>query len=154
MALHSWLGKDMRNCRWLYVFVAAILVLIGIRIYIAPYRQLLHQRHEAFDATFRQYSNAVLARDYATAYSFGGREFRIALSEPDFAAEQQSLEDKFGNLESSRSQSLSIEGKTDPGSWSAKVLEVRHYRRGNVRLLYKFLFEDGRWQLFGYQEHE
>jgi hypothetical protein len=113
-----------------------------------------HRQHKAFETTFRQYSSAILARDYATAYSLGDQAFRDAVPEQDFKAEQQALETKLGALDSSSTESLDIEGNGDPMEWTARVREVRNYRNGKFHTLYEFRFENGRWQLFGFKQDD
>jgi len=141
----------MNNRKWLYCVVGIILAVFAIRIFTAPLRREGHKRQEELSATFEYFSRALRARDYATAYSLSDQEFRNALSERDFTAQQISLENKWGGLESSSVEKFQIDGHGEPLEWSAKVHELRHYKNGNVHLLYEFHLEDGRWQLFGYQ---
>lgn len=141
----------MKNRKWLYCVVGIILVVIAIRIYTAPLRREGHKRQEELSSTFEHFSHAIRARDYATAYSLSDQEFRNALSERDFVAQQLSLESRWGGLETSSVEKFRIDGNGEPLEWSAAVHELRHYKNGDVHLLYEFHLEEGTWRLFGYK---
>jgi hypothetical protein len=141
----------MQRRKWIYIALVVASLILAIRFYTTPYMRIARAQRDAFDAMFKRYSNAIAARDYATAYSIGDQEFQKTLSESDFAAEQESLEAAWGRLESSSTESFKVDGQGEPMEWRAKLRELRRYQNGTLHLLYEFHFEDGRLQLFGFR---
>jgi hypothetical protein len=80
------------------VLVSVLLVGISIRLYTAPYMQIVHRQHQAFDAAYREYSSAILARDYAKAYAFGGRTFEMLYRKPNLRRINNRSKANGGNL--------------------------------------------------------
>lgn len=134
-------------------------ILFGLAVFIIvaficnmPGLLSAHRQRVALEATFQQYSNAIVARDYPAAYSYYGSAFKTAITLQDFIAQERSFESKLGRIKSTNVAGFYMHGRGSPMVWTALIREVRRYENGEVHLLCEFHFEDGRWQLFGYKQ--
>jgi hypothetical protein len=140
--------------KWPYLAALLVVLLLILKILTSPLMQVGHQRQKQFDETYSRFSNAILARDFATAYSIGDPDFREVTSEKDFIDQQQEIEARLGPLESSKILNFKIYGHGNSLEWIAQIREARRYKNGNFNIIYEFHFEDDRWQLSGYRPDE
>ena len=130
--------------------LVAVLILIALfnnfRLQVAAYRQ-----KRVLESTFREYAQDLVSRNYTAAYAYGDRAFKEALDPQAFAAQQQALESRFGVLKSVRESGFDMHGRGSPMEWTAAVAETREYEKREVHITNEFHFENGRWQLFGYE---
>jgi hypothetical protein len=138
--------------RILYAVYAVVISLVIVFAYTFPLLLSAHKQRNALEATFSQYSHALLATDYAAAYSYGDAAFKAELTQQEFAGQQASFVSKLGKPKAIDIEGFDVRGHGSPIRRIAIIREDRRYENGAVHILSEFHFEYGRWQLFGYKQ--
>lgn len=110
------------------------------------------RQKKAVERTFAEYSAALVNKQFDNAYRYCGKDFRQVASFPDFVGHQQDLQSKFGNLKSVKARGIVVTVKASPPSQTAVIKADLEYEVKELRVVYEFHYEDGRWALYGYKQ--
>lgn len=98
------------------------------------------------------YSNGLVSQQYAEAYQYSSKDFRVALPYNAFVALYQGLQGKYGTLKSVKRQSYEVNGHGTPMVWKAVVDEDFVYEKETIRFEFVLHKEDGHWAISSAEE--
>jgi hypothetical protein len=138
--IHQW-----PQSRKIIAAFIVIFILTGTPLFV-----YLYARMQEVKEAFRAYSDQLVAQQYHKAYELAGPDFKMAISEADFTAQQVMLCSRYGDLRKVDTSLSEIEGN-DFG-WLATLHSHFEYARVNERFEVEMRRYDGQWRLYGYKQ--
>ena len=144
-------GHTMKTLLSRFGLICAI-AMLGIFAVTGPMMVRGWWKLRALNLTFPAYTQALLPRDYKTAYAFGSSEFGKATSYEEFVKALGTAQERLGDLKSVKQGRTIVNGEGSTPGWVGRITADQTYARGQVGLLYEFHWENNRWSLFGFKE--
>jgi hypothetical protein len=104
-----------------------------------------HKAHVAFI----EFSDALIERNYERAYALASPDFRTAIEEPAFAAQQMELCARLGALK--RVKSSVSEASVNQDGWSSTIAAHFIFEKGEILFEVVMKKRGDRWQLYKYR---
>jgi hypothetical protein len=130
------------------LIVIVILTVVAVSILFTNLRTASERKKQA-EMVFREYANALVARDYSRAFSLTSEPFREALPFEGYSAKQRELEEQYGSLQDIRFGNTYVHGKGSPMRWIAIIEAHERYQRLELVFACELHFDNNSWRLFG-----
>lgn len=135
-------------------FKSKWLILVGIvaavaAVFLVPNLLNAGKQKKLVEASFQDYANALMARDYARAYDFTSDEFKKAVPFETYAERRRELETEFGPLKSISQEQTYVHGKGSPMRWIAIIEAHEKYKKTELVSACELHLERGAWRVFG-----
>jgi hypothetical protein len=127
-------------------------VLVLVFALTAPLMYEAWQQKRTVDQEFQHWSDAMVRRDYETAYSMTGSDFREAVPFDQFLEVQRRFSSQFGQLTKVKRLKTDVQGSGTPMEWVAVIKAELQGSEKTSEWLFEFHLEGGHWRLFGYKQ--
>lgn len=128
--------------------LTAILILVSLpTIVIIP--GLFWELHEA-NRALRGFCDALIAKQYRSAYGFTSKEFQASVDFQTFAKVHDGLTVRMGDLESVVVTHSEIKEKSD--GWYGTAETTMNFARGSLTFIYILKIDGGSWRIYSYHE--
>jgi hypothetical protein len=129
---------------------AGLLVLGGfIVVAVTGVKMIVAAMHEPAKA-MSAYTDALIRKDYQSAYSSASPEFRAASSFADLVKVHEKLTDRLGALKSVKQTYWHIETKN--GKTVSTIQADFSFERGTLAFEFELHKEAGTWRVYSYKE--
>lgn len=128
--------------------LAAFLTLVGISL-IGIMPTLFWELHEANKA-LHGFSDALIAKEYKSAYNLTSKEFQESVDFQKFAKVHGDLALRMGDLKSVEITHSEVKDQSD--GWHGTAETTMNFARGTLNFTYILKKNDGHWKVYSYHE--
>jgi hypothetical protein len=134
---------------WLGITVGLVVLAGIVAVAGTGVKLLVGAMHEPAKA-MSAYTDALIRKDYQSAYSSASPDFRAASSFADLIKMHEKLTDRLGPLKSVKQTYWHIETKN--GQTASTIQADFSFERGTRTFEFELHKEDGIWRVFNYKE--
>ena len=138
--------------RYKYILLGLGGIWVVAMLYLTPEFIRVHSETNEALGEISDYSNNLVAQQYARAYQYLSNAFRAALPYDKFVKFYQNLRTQYGALSAVKRRSSQVNGRGTPMVWKAIVDEDFVYEKRTIRFEFVLHKEDGRWVIFSAEE--
>ncbi|MGB6820635.1 MAG: hypothetical protein WBE21_01050 [Candidatus Acidiferrales bacterium] len=138
--------------RYKYLLLGLGGIWVVAMLFLTPKFIRLHSETNEVLGAVSDYSNNLVAQQYARAYQYSSNAFRAALPYDKFVQLYQDLQARYGALTAVKRQACEVNGRGAPLVWKAIIDEDFVYEKRTIRFEFVLHKEDGRWVVFSAEE--
>ena len=101
---------------------------------------------------FQGFGDSLVAKQYARAYGYCGRDFHQAISLEQFVRLNEGLESKYGSLRAVSQATLHTKYTLKPERWTTEIDANFDYEKTRVPFAFALWQENGQWVVYGYEQ--
>jgi hypothetical protein len=143
-------GKLEKQSRWTTrrKILVAFLILVGAAT-VATMPGLFWELYKA-NRALRGFSEALIARQYGSAYDFGSNEFLASVDYSTFVKVHDGLIARMGDLKSIEITHSEIKDRTD--GWYGTAEVNMNFSRGSLPFIFILKKQNSSWKIYSYHE--